>query len=463
MTAKEINHLYWRAGFGITPNKLNKLQTLNRQEVVNDLFKKSKSFKALEIDLSEYETFFSLSYKKFKELYSAEEAQKLQQKSNKLVRDLNVKWVERLNNTDQLLREKMTLFWGNIFVCRDNHILHIQQYNNTLRSHALGHFGDFVKAVAREASMCKYLNNKQNIKSNPNENFARELMELFTLGIGNYSEHDIKEAARAFTGWNFKRDGSFFIRKFQHDEDEKTFLGETGNFNGDDIIDIILKQKSCAKYICSKIYSYFINPNIDSNRLHEITEVFYRDYDIGNLMAYIFESDWFYDSENIGVKIKSPIELLTGIYQVVPFEFEKERQVMYLQRIMGQTLLYPPNVAGWKGNQSWIDSNTLMVRLKLSAILLNSYIINLETKGEFEDSFEDYYKKDKNQRKFIATKKDLSLFESNYNKMDYDSILKHIIMSQVDIDTLALINELEHHSKFDFCVQLMSLPEYQLC
>lgn len=464
MTAREIQHLYWRAGFGISPNALKALKSSTRHSIVSDLFKKSENLIPLEVDLTEYETFFKMSYKKFKELYSPEEAQKLQQKSNKLVRDLNIKWVKRLYDNETLLREKMTLFWANVFVCRDNHILHMQQYNNTLREHALGNFGDFTKAIARQASMCKYLNNKQNIKSNPNENFARELMELFTLGIGNYSETDIKEAARAFTGWNFKRDGSFFIRKYQHDEGIKSFFSETGNFDGDDIIDIILKQKSCARYICSKIYTYFINPEINPTYLDEITDVFYKDYDIKKLMYYIFTTDWFYDPKNIGVKIKSPIELLAGIYQVVPFKFEKERQhMMYLQRIMGQTLLYPPNVAGWKGNQSWIDSNTLMVRLKLSAIILNNYVINLDTKGAFEDSFEEYYKTTKDRKKFINTSKNIEAFEFNYEALDYKSIIDHLLLSRIDDDTFNLINELNPESKLDFCVQLMSLPEYQLC
>ena len=134
MTAREIQHLYWRAGFGISPNALKALKSSSRGNIITDLFKKSENVIPLEIDLSEYETFFTLSYKKFKELYSPEEAQKLQQKSNKLVRDLNVKWVKRLYNNETILREKMTLFWANVFVCRDNHILHMQQYNNTLRS-----------------------------------------------------------------------------------------------------------------------------------------------------------------------------------------------------------------------------------------------------------------------------------------------------------------------------------------
>ncbi len=138
----------------------------------------------------------------------------------------------------------MTLFWANVFVCRDNNILHIHQYNNVLRENSLGDFRGFVKAISKEPSMIKYLNLKQNVKKKPNENFARELMELFTLGVGNYKEEDIKESARAFTGYSFNKKGDFILRDKRHDTGSKTFFDKTGNFNGDDIIDIILNKNN---------------------------------------------------------------------------------------------------------------------------------------------------------------------------------------------------------------------------
>ena len=177
--------------------------------------------------------------------------------------------------------------------------------------------------------MSKYLNNRQNVKERPNENFARELMELFTLGVGNYTEKDIKESARAFSGWSFKNNGDFFLRKQKHDYEEKTFFGKTGHFNGDDIIDIILEQKQCAKFICTKVYKYFINPNVDEDRLEEITTLFYKDYNIEKLMQHIFTSDWFYNKENIGAKIKSPIELLVGIHRLVRVAYNNKNQLHY--------------------------------------------------------------------------------------------------------------------------------------
>jgi len=463
MEQRHLQHLYLRAGFGIGYNALTKLEHLSKKDVVSKLFLETRKSIPLKIDLSEFEPLLKLKLKVLKNTMSASNIKALRKKSRQKVKDLNYAWLERLVNPQSVLNEKMTLFWANVFVCRDNTIWHLLQYNNTLRNHALGNFKNFVKAIAKEPSMSKYLNNKQNVKASPNENFARELMELFTLGIGNYSEKDIKESARAFTGWNFKKDGSFFLKQKQHDFGKKTFLGKTGNFNGDDIIDIILEQKQCARFICLKVYKYFVNPVVNKERVEELTNLFYKDYDIKKLMNHIFNSNWFYDDENIGVKIKSPIELLVGIQKIIPIEFQKKRQLLYLQKMMGQILLNPPNVAGWKGNTKWIDSNTLMFRLKLASLLLNNSEINLIEKGEFEDTFVDYYKSKTKKSKFFKTEIYWTNFEKEYEYLDASEIKKLLIIARIDKDTEAFLSTLKITNKRDYCVQLMSLPEYQLC
>ena len=463
MKQKHIQHLYWRAGFGVDFKNEEKLQKKTKSKIVSKLFSESKEFIPLELDLSDIAIYKNKTYKELKSEYSKKELVEIQKNIRLKLRDLNSIWIERLTNSNQQLREKMTLFWANVFVCRDNNIFHIQQYNNTLRQHALGNFGDFVKAIAKEPSMSKYLNNRQNIKRSPNENFARELMELFTLGIGNYTEQDIKESARAFTGWSFKESGAFFLRKKHHDYGVKTFFNKTGEFGGDDIIDIILEQRQCAKFICTKIYTYFVNPTVDENRLEEITSIFYKDYNIAKLMKYIFKSKWFYNESNIGVKIKSPIELLVGIQKVVPLQFEKPKQLNYLQKMMGQILLFPENVAGWKGGKSWIDANSLMFRLKLAALLLNKAVINLEEKGEFEDSFEKYYQKTKNRNRFIKTKVNWVSFDKMYQNSSTNDLINNLIVSKIDEDTYSYLKSLQVNSNRNFCVQLMSIPEYQLC
>jgi uncharacterized protein (DUF1800 family) len=460
MKTKHLQHLYLRAGFGIRSDELNILKTKPKEDIVSNLFFESKKFKPLDIDLSEINKLKSDLKGKKKDKMAMKVIQK---ESRKKVNELNYEWIARLNNTDAVLREKMTLFWANVFVCSDKNIWFIQRYNNMLRKNALGNFRSFVKEMAKEPSMNKYLSNKQNIKQSPNENFARELMELFTLGIGNYTEQDIKESARAFTGWSFNKNGDYFLRKKKHDFGEKTFMGKTGNFDGDDIIDIILEQKQCSRFICDKAYRYFVNPKVNENHLEELTDLFYKDYDINNLMMYIFKSDWFYDEENIGVKIKSPIELLVGIKNIVPVNFKKERQQMYLQKMMGQVLLYPPNVAGWKGNRSWIDSNTLMFRLKLASVLLNKGIITLDEKGDLEDSYENYYSTKEKRGKFLKLDLDWDSFDINFAKVSPSEMKEQFLVSEIDKDTEALLFNLKFESKRDYCVQLMSVPEYQLC
>ena len=463
MKQKHIQHLYWRASFGINPKELNKIQATSKSSIIADLFADSEKTIPLKLDLSEFSSLKNKSKTTLKSEFTEVEIQEFQKKSRKKIRELNSAWIDRLSSSNGVLREKMTLFWANIFVCRDNTFFHLEDYNNILREHAPGDFRNFVKAIAKSASMSKYLNNKQNVKRRPNENFARELMELFTLGIGNYTEQDIKESARAFTGWSFKSNGDFKLRKGKHDYEEKTFFGKTGSFDGNDIMDIILEQKQCARFICTKVYKYFVNPVVDEQNLEEITAVFYKEYNIKTLMHHIFNSKWFYDDKNIGVKIKSPLELVVGISKVVPITFQKKKRLFYLQKMMGQTLLYPENVSGWKGDKNWIDSNTLMFRMKLPSILLNDSVINLEEKGAFEDSFEEYYKTARKKNRYIKTTKNWEAFTKQYGTLNPKELRDLLLLSKLDKDTEMLLDELEVNSNKAYCVQLMSIPEYQLC
>jgi len=463
MDDKNLQHLFLRAGFGIGYNELKSLASKRKGKIVKELFLNAKHASPLELDLSELESLRKANYNKAKGKLDAKSMMDLKKKSRDKVKELNYAWLVRLSEPSSVLNEKMTLFWANVFVCRDNNIWHIQQYNNTLRKYALGNFREFVKAIAKEPSMSKYLNNRQNVKESPNENFARELMELFTLGIGNYTENDIKESARAFTGWSFNKNGEYLLKKKKHDYGVKTFMGKTGNFDGETIIDIILDQKQSARFICTKIYTYFVNPIVDKNHLEEITNLFYKNYDINKLMQYIFNSNWFYDEDNIGVKIKSPIELLVGIQKIVPIEFEKKKQQFFLQKMMGQILLNPPNVAGWAGDRNWIDSNTLMFRLNLPSILLNNGVINLDEKGDYKDTYEKYYNRKKSKTKFFKINVSWDNFENEYGNLSLEELKQLLIVSKIDFDTDSFLSNLKVEDNKEYCIQLMSLPEYQLC
>lgn len=457
MTQQELQHLSWRAGFGIKPSDL-KLLRKSKNEIVEALIANSKSITPLRVDLSFLNGLNPIDLKNNPTL-----AKELREKNREKILELNYAWIKRLVNSKEVLRERMTLFWANHFVCKDNHILYIQRYNNVLRTHALGDFREFVKAISKEAAMLKYLNGKQNRKNRPNENFARELMELFTLGEGQYTENDIKESARAFTGYNHDFKGNFILGKRQHDEGLKTFLGKTGNFSGDDIIDIILEDKQCALYISDKIYRYFVNPIPNKEHIDAMAEVFFKDYNIENLMRFVFLSDWFYDEKNIGAKIKSPIEFLVGMANTVPVKFEREKDLIKIQKILGQTLLDPPNVAGWKGDKGWIDANTIMVRLRLPSVMLNNAIISLKKEGDFNDSFrENYFKRNKAKLPF-KTLPNWEAFFNNYETVEVENLQNIIIQGSLNRGTVNYLETLNKKSKQDYCIQLMSLPEYQMC
>lgn len=459
MKKNYIHHLYWRVGFGILPNQLKTLSKKSKNAIVDNLISQSKDAKPLKLDTSELDALMTGSIEK-----TRENIKQIQRISKKKSIELNVAWIERLSNSNALLHEKMTLFWANHFVCKDNNYIYTQKFHNTLRQYALGNFRDFVVAISKEAAMTKYLNTKQNRKQKPNENFARELMELFTLGIGNYSEEDIKESAKAFTGYSHNLQGDFVLRYFQHDNSNKTFFGKTGNFTGEDIINIILEQKQCAHFICQKIYRHFVNDVINERHIENMTNVFYADYDIENLMRYVMLSEWFYDDKNIGTKIKSPVELLAGIKTYVPLHFNDSKQLLYIQKLLGQILLNPPNVAGWKEGKNWIDSNTIVMRLKLPSLLLNNAYISIAEKVSTDQAIE--LKKQAFKNKFgkrFKTETDWAYFNNQFKNVDINDLQNHLLACSISQNTDEYLKSLSKTSKQEYCIQIMSLPEYQMC
>ncbi|PQJ68882.1 DUF1800 domain-containing protein [Polaribacter butkevichii] len=457
MKSAHIQHLYNRIGFGITPKELARLSKKSKKNVVNELFTASNKTTVLKVDIS------FLKGKTYKDFKDKEQKKELQKISRKKVLELSTAWFQRLNNPSEILREKMTLFWANHFVCESKNILFVESYNNALRKNALGNFRDFTKIVSKEPAMLAYLNNKQNKKKSPNENFARELMELFTLGQDQYTEQDIKESARSFTGYNHNFRGQFTFKEKQHDNKEKTFFGKSGNFNGDDIIDIILQKEQCARFISEKIYTYFVNENINKKHIDEMVAVFYKDYNIEKLMRFVLLSKWFYEDENIGTKIKSPIEFLVGINTVVPYKIEKTRQIILVQRLLGQILMSPPNVSGWKTGRNWIDSNTIVTRLRLPSVLLNNAEIAYSEIGDEETMITNFKKRKLRRKAFIKVSADWNSFEENYKNNSNKELVHQIITSKINKGTEEMLERNQQLSKHDFVVQLMSLPEYQLC
>ena len=298
-------------------------------------------------------------------------------RQNEGIRDafnnMSTAWMDRMAASPAQLREKMTLFWHGHFACRVRQPNAALSLHDTTRQHALGKFPDLLLAVSQEPAMLQFLNNQQNRKEHPNENFAREVMELFTLGRGNYTETDVKEAARAFTGWGYDGQDNFRFREREHDAGPKTFLGRTGNLTGEDVLKRILEQPTAATFLTTKIYRFFVNDVPNPAHIEPLAAAFRKSgYDIADLMERLFSADWFYEPANMGTHIKSPVELLAGIRRTLNVKIDNGQLLLGYQKALGQTLFQPPNVAGWPGGRNWIDSSSLLLRLQLPAVLFKN-------------------------------------------------------------------------------------------
>lgn len=455
---KQVKHLYARAGFGLRFSDLGRAEHTSLHKAVKELFKTSENNEPLNVVQT------GADYMAFVK-GDADTKKMMIQQQRQQEKELNLAWIKTMTITGAQLREKMTLFWNNHFACRTNNALFAQQLNNIQRANALGNFKTLTLQVSQSPAMLQFLNNQQNHKNHPNENFARELMELFTIGRGNYTEQDVKESARAFTGWGFDKDGQFQVRPFQHDNGQKTFLGKTGNFAGEDMINILLEQKQTAHFICSKLYKYLVNEIADPLHVNAMADVFYNsNYEIAPLLEYVFTSDWFYDDRNSGNLIKSPVELAVGLSRQFYITYQRPEVLLEFQRALGQVLFNPPNVAGWPGGRSWIDSSSLMYRLKIPSMVLDGGLIDFSGKADPED--EAYLATVRNRQTMVNMKvqaqPDWDKFLAGVPKnMNNEAIAEFLlepkpgaaiqdaIKRSADVKTLA--------------IELVSTPEYQLC
>ncbi|MDQ6620307.1 MAG: DUF1800 domain-containing protein [Pseudomonadota bacterium] len=276
-------------------------------------------------------------------------------------------WIQEMLVTPSPLTERMTLFWHNHFVSAQPKVRLTRlmaRQNATLRANALGNFATLLHAMARDPAMIVYLDGAQNRRGAPNENFAREVMELFTLGEGHYTEQDVKEAARAFTGWSVDRETERFImRPRLHDTGPKTIFGSTGNFDGDDVLDLLLKRPETAEFVVTKLWREFVGPQVDAREISRIAARF-RDsqYDIRTALGEILQAPAFYAAENRGALIKSPVELVVGTLRQLDLRPREARPFALAVAGMSQNLFSPPNVKGWPGGEAWINTSTLLAR-----------------------------------------------------------------------------------------------------
>jgi uncharacterized protein (DUF1800 family) len=466
-----IKHLYNRAGFGISYPALHQLSKKRRSKVVDTLLEQKHP--AAELNLLSKDEFLAqqaaldtLGTKKEQTPEEKQQRENITRARNEKNRELNIQWIGQMMTTRNPFLEKMTLFWHGHFACRANQPFYAQHLNNIQRTNALGNFKTLLMEVSQSPAMLDYLNNQQNRKGKPNENFSRELMELFTLGRGNYTETDIKEAARAFTGWAYNKNGEFEFKPRVHDEKQKTFFGQSGFFDGEAIIDLILAKPETATFICRKLYIFFVNDSPNETHVKELADHFYAEkYDISAVMKKMFNAEWFYAKENTGNKIKSPIEFLVNMSREFYVSYNKPQVLIQLQTSLGQYLFNPPNVAGWAGGKNWIDSSSLMLRLKIPSLVLNDGILDFNGKADPEDEAVialNRKAKPKPVRSYVNAKADWDKFLAELPKdmkqAELAAFLLQPVIGQKIIDLVSNNVNLKNTA-----IAVTSMPEYQLC
>ena len=386
-------HLLERAGFGGTPEEIARLAAMTPRQAVDSLV----DFESIKSDLAPFDESgiwdpgmdpfppsraeaVRLARERGEGLGEKVRPERSQRRLQPVVdkffyslaanaietQRLGLWWAKQMLTTSRPLEEKLTLFWHGHFATGQNKVRDYRmmlQQNRMLRANASGTLRDLLVGILKDPGMLVYLDNGENVKSHPNENFGRELLELFSMGVGNYSERDVREAARAFTGWT----NDVLTYKFdteQHDFGEKTFLGRTGPLNGEDIIDTILAQPVTGEYMAGKLYRYFVRDEISSDVKADLGRSFRASgYQIKPLMRRMLLSKDFYSTPSVATQIKSPVHLVVSTYKKMGLrEIPTIPDFGRMTGGLGQTLFEPPNVAGWAGGRTWITPATLLQR-----------------------------------------------------------------------------------------------------
>ena len=301
--------------------------------------------------------------------------------------NLQAWWLYRLGHSANPLTEKMTFFWHNLFATSNEKVKDVAlmlAQNDLFRAQALGNYAGLLHAMARDPAMLIWLDGNANRRRHPNENFAREVMELFSLGVGNYTEKDIQEAARGFTGWHM-REGVFWFNASQHDTGDKTVLGVKGNLDGDSVIDICLKQAACPRFIAMRLLKTFVMPEPGEAALAAVSASIRRNgFVMGPVLRELLTSRLFFSGEARGSLIKSPLDLVLGTQRALVPAPRLEPTISRLSAL-GQDLFLPPTVKGWEGGRLWISSTTYLLRANFAAELtkgdLYGQLIDLEAEA----------------------------------------------------------------------------------
>lgn len=371
-------HLLRRAGFSGTPDEIARLAAMSPHDAAESLihFPDTSNF-APPPSVMDYPDLRPVAFKGMDDMAKRDAARARRQEAVGNILALQEWWLNRMLTTPAPLQEKMTFVlhghfttaaiekgvWPNLVLAQ----------NQLFRQYVLGNLHDLTLAVSRDPGMLLYLDNAENNKSHPNENYARELMELFTLGIGNYSEEDVRQSARAFTGWTIDRQsGEFTFNERVHDDGSKTFLSRTGNFDGAAIVDIIYQQRAAETFWATTLLSAFVYNDPEPELVDAFANVISRNkFELAPSMSVLLRSNVFYSPRAYRALVKSPVEFVIGAHKQLGLKQIVAGTPAAL-RAMGQILYYPPNVAGWPGGANWLTSQMLIARENFIAKMVNA-------------------------------------------------------------------------------------------
>lgn len=379
--ARAAEHLLNRAGFGGTSEEVARFVEMGMARAIASLFPDPKSVPEPRI-LAQRSLHRGLESPTERHEGLTERREGFSRLQPDLIAPLNKYgdwWIERMIVSDDRLRDQMTIFWHGHWVSSVKEVgssADMIRQLQFLRDNALGRFEVLARGMGRDPAMLRYLNNDTNVKDHPNENWARELMELFSLGDGNYTETDIKEAARAFTGWS-RDDGEYAFKRVDHDYGQKSVLGTSGNLGGDHVVDVILEQPACARFLARKLIAYFEGVTPDEARVEEYAEALRAtSYDVGMMLQKLFADPRFYRDEVVGTRVAGPVQYLVGSARRLQFD-PPGQMVLNAGDVLGQRLFWPPSVKGWEEGMAWITTASLMARSNMIAVMLG--LIDVQT------------------------------------------------------------------------------------
>ncbi len=447
-------HLLTRSTFGATHNDVTAAMQLSAQEAVAALFATQSaaiapSWASIDPDTENFSNPLDRQQEYYRRYY-----------------DLQAWWVKRMRSSQFSIQEKLTLFWHS-FLCSDYVKVYYPQYmyvqNDLFRTHAWGNVKTLIRALVADPAMLIYLDNVYSIKGNPNENFARELMELFSLGVNNYTEHDIVEAARALTGWRIKGLKGEFHQEYW-DSSQKTFMNQSGAFTADDIVNIIFQQEACAKYFARRIYKYFVYDTPDEAIVDQLAAILYQNnFDLKPMLSTLLSSAHFFDAQLRGAIVKTPIDFMVGLMRQMNYAAPPDSYVVTMGTALNQELLYPPNVEGWKGAHLWLNTNLYPLRQRTVEATIESK--RQDTNAAFTATLDVVAFAKRFSSVAVAddfvTEVSRFLLPIEPGPKEHALLVEALLQGAKDYEWSITMTNVEFRLK-EFLKALMTLPEYQL-